>query len=234
MRKKIFFQSSIFILLLTLTATIIHYQLILKNVDKPIVQKAPVAFSKPFHDITRFHYTRTENTRRVYTIRADRFRVQKKKLGLLRFGLIKEIVVDNATIIFYKPPDQKFNFQSLTQGLKDSNAVSGMIPKRTGKVIFSPVNLQLLSQEGKPLSAISADSATFNLKNRKVVFDQNVEIHSGNRTLNAASLSVISKGDRLIARQGVILKSPGETITSDELQTDMFLTVYSDTEKGTL
>ncbi len=71
-----------------------------------------------------------------------------------------------------------------------------------------------------------------NIRNRQIVFDRNVKIHSGNRTLNAASLTVISKGDRLIARKGVILKTPGGTITSDVLQIDMFLTVYSNTEKG--
>ena len=109
----------------------------------------------------------------------------------MRFGLIKEIIVDNAAIYLYKPSDQKINLQILTQNLKDSKTMGGVIPKSTGKVIFSPIILQILSQEGQVLSKICAESATFNLKNKQIVFDRNVQIKSGNRTLSADSLAVI-------------------------------------------
>ena len=224
-QKKIILPLSVF-LLLALTAITSHYQLIFQDPDKPKAQKVSGIFSKPFHDIAEFRYTRSKNTRRMYSIQADRFRVQKKKMGLMRFALIKEIIVDNAEIDFYKPSDQKINFQILTQDLKDSKTTGGMIPKSTGKVIFSPVILQILSQEGQVLSRICAGSATFNLKNKQIVFDRNVQIHSGNRILNAASLTVISKEGQLIARQNVILKTPSRTITRDVLETDMFLTQY--------
>ena len=218
-------KLSIF-LLLVLTAIITYSQLNLQDAGKPKAHKASGIFSKPFHDIKGLRYTRTEKTRRMYVIKADRLRVQKKKLGLIRFGLIKEIIIDNATIDFYKHSDHKLNLQILTQGLKESKSISSMILKSTGKVILNPVVLQILSQEGQLLSKLCAESATFNLKKKQIVFERNVEIHSGNRTLNAASLAVISKYGQLIARQGVILKTPDKTITKDLLETDIFLTVY--------
>lgn len=234
MRKKTVFQSSAFILLLALTAIVIRNQLILQNRDKTWIRETPGVFSKPFHDISKLHYTRTENTIRMFSIQADRFRVQKKKVGLFRFGLIKEIVVDNATIDVYESSDQELNLQTMTQALNDSKTIPGLVPKSTGKLIFSPVILQILSQDGQILSRVSAESATVNGKTRQIVFNRNVEIHSGNRSLHADFLSVISKDGRVIARKGVVLKIPERIITGEVLQTDMFLTVYSDDEKGEL
>ena len=232
--KKIIIRSSVFILLLVLCGIIIHRQLIIDDKGKPKVPEASGLFSKPLHDINRFHYTKTENTKRILVIQADRFRVQKKKIGLLRFALKKEIVVDNAAIDIYKPSDQKLNLETLMQVGKDPETMNGLIPKSTDKVIFSPVTLQVLSQEGELLSKISAESATFNQKNKHIVFDRNVEIQAGNRTLNAASMDLISKDGRVIARRGVVLKTPEGTITKDVLQTDMFLTLIRDNENGEL
>ena len=69
-------------MLLAVTAIITHHQLTFQGSSEPKVQKVSKIFSKPFHDITEFRYTRNENTRRIYTIQADRFRVQKKSWDL--------------------------------------------------------------------------------------------------------------------------------------------------------
>jgi hypothetical protein len=75
---------------------------------------APRAFSKPFHDIKGFHFSRNENGQRMFTLAADRFRVQKKKLGMIRFGLMKEVMVDNAKIDIYKIQNQEVNLLTLS------------------------------------------------------------------------------------------------------------------------
>ena len=240
MIKTTFFQFSFFILIAAATIFFIHHHFITQDAHKPGSKGVHSAFSKPFLDITGFRYTRTENTQRKFVIQADRLYLQKRKIGFVRFGLMKELIIDNATINFYKASDQKIDFETLIKGAfkaKSNGGLTpeaGMLPKSLSKILISPVTLKILSEEGKPITTISANSLTFNLKNRPLVFDGNVQIHSGNRVLNAHSLSVISNDGRLIARHNAMLKTPERTIIRDVLQTDMFLNIDKDTEKGDL
>jgi len=186
------------------------------------------ALSKPFHDIKGFHFSRNESGQRMFVLQADRFRVQKKKLGMIRFGLMKEVVVDNAKIDIYKIQNQELNLLSIA----GPETLAEFKTKSTGKIIFSPVLLRVMSQDGQGLTKISAGSAIFDLKSRQVVFHQDVEIQSGDRTLHAGSLSILSTEGRAMAAEGVVLTSPDGTIRSDTLLTDIFLTPSTLNEKG--
>ncbi len=58
----------------------------------------PNKYVRPLQDIHGFNFERNHKGKTVISIQADRFRIQKMKLGFFRFGLMNEAKFDNAHI----------------------------------------------------------------------------------------------------------------------------------------
>jgi len=58
-------------------------------------------YPKPRHDIRGFRFDGTHEGKRTISIKADRFSIDKKKLGFFRFGLMNVARLENAFIHIY-------------------------------------------------------------------------------------------------------------------------------------
>ncbi|MCP3876148.1 MAG: hypothetical protein GY699_23755 [Desulfobacteraceae bacterium] len=221
--KKRIIQILIFILLISLTLVVVLKYISATDTTRTKFPLKSKSVSRPFHDIKTFYYSKTEKGQRVFTIQADRFRVQKKKLGMIRFGLVKEVVVDNAKIDIYQIPETQINLQTIV----DPKTLSKFKANKSKNIIFKPVTLRVLAEKGMPVTTISAQSAGVDIKDKKFVFKENVKVVSSGKTLYAGSLSMTSKGGEMVARDGFVLKLPEQIIKGDTLHTNIFLTSYT-------
>lgn len=180
-------------------------------------------FPKPRHEIRGFRFDGTSGDKRVITIEADRFRVEKKKVGFFRFGMMNVARLENASIhIFKSVTGQEAGVDS---GFKDAfskDALPTFSTKRVSSIEMAPVSVALY--EGKSvLSRIKADSATVRLKNRDVLFKGNVEVTSGPRLLTTDRLSLLAEGALLKTEGHFVLKTNKNEERGKKLTADIFL-----------
>jgi len=80
------------------------------------------------HEIQGFRYEGTQDGRSVISIKADRFSIQKKKIGFFRFGLLNEAKFENARIHIYgrrNRPENKLDTLQLSNTEKNPSAQKG-------------------------------------------------------------------------------------------------------------
>lgn len=225
--KKIVTLGVGFLLISLVAILVIRYGVI--NDNAPLL--APVktrSFSKPFHDIKGFYYSKTIEGQRLFSIWADRFRVQKKKMGLIRFGLLKEIVVDNAAIDIYQSPQVPFSVEPLA----DPQTMQQFKGKSTADIVFKPVRIRIMSLDGKIISQILSKSAGLKVKQKQIFFEQGLVILSDNKILTTTNPARISKTGQVIIPQGAVLKTDEKIIQNCLLQTDIFLKNIQEQSKG--
>lgn len=202
--------------------------------------KAPPA-SKIF-DITRYPAVRQEiggfcyesfyDNRQIITIKADKFLVESKKLGFLRFGLMNEVRLDNAVLAIYADKIQnggvdkkhrKIRSQRLTyKNLFSGETLSPISSKRIYSVTMTPVRIEL-HDERTTVTTISADSGKIRLTKRDILFMGNVRLVSGDKVLLTDQARLIPEKGEIGCDHPFTLTSSGQKRTGDHLLTDVFL-----------
>jgi len=207
---------------------IFYYSYVVSG-SKPLssIQKfSQRSFSKSFHDIKGFDYTRTEQGQHIFRITADRVKIEKAKIGLFRFGLMKQVVFDNAKIKVIQADNKKkegmISVIDATSTLPDFNA------KRSPRIIFKPVEVRILSRAGKLMTMITAGSAWFDIPKQQVEFKDNVKITSESATLLTSTFRVVSKSGNAVVLDGYHLITPEKNLKGNSLLTDIFLTTFND------
>lgn len=173
------------------------------------------------------------------TIEADEFRVGKKKVGFLRVSLLNEAEIRNARIKIVKEPakpasqgpdapqpstpkpEQKEEGNILMDSakaflteLESSKAFPGMSSKKIVSVKIAPIDFQI--HEGTaPLLKISAGQAGFDLKNRKIVFKDRVDLSAGKESWTGDELSIDPQSGRVTGKKkgGATAQERGEDLS---------------------
>ncbi len=205
-----------------------YFALIKKSIssDQKFNQKS---FSKPFYDIKKANYTRTENGNHTFHVQADRIKVEKAKLGIFRFALMKQVIFDNARIKIIQTDNKNIDTM---MPLTDTDILPDSLSKQKANIIFKPVEVQILSKTGKVLIKITAESAGFNKKNRLVNFQGSVKIKSQSATLFTPTLTIITKSGKAVAHGGYHLITPVKSLKGNKLLTNIFLSTFNDIAKG--
>jgi len=158
-------------------------------------------------------------------IEADEFRVGKKKIGFLRVSLLNEAEIRNARIRLVRiqaptgtpglsqgapaqgaseqtsrPPSLLMDSaRAILKELESSRAFPGMSSSKIVSVKIAPVDFQI--QEGiASLLKISAGRAGFDIKNRKVVFTEGVQLAAGRESWAGDELTIDSQSGKVIGR----------------------------------
>lgn len=217
-RKYIFFAA--FILLSFITGTFFIYLFTAASKNTTHVSTGSFkAVSRPFHDIKGFEYSHNENGHRVFSISADRFTVNKKKMGLIRVALAKEIVLRNARVDIYRQPREKINLDCIA----DKKVIDRFKAKRSAAIILRPATLRVHDPESGKETTLSALQAGYDIKSRQLTFEKKVRVICGDRTLTAQRAAVTSKEGGLSISGGYIYKTGEKTLEGDSITTNIYL-----------
>jgi len=195
------------------------------NLKKTSLKRYP----KPSHDIRGFRFEDYCDGKRTISIRADRVRIQKKKVGFFRFGLLSEARFDNTLIHIYgrsRHSENKPDAQDLTfKGISLKDTLPSFRAKRVSSIVMKPVCMKL-HDEKSVVTQISADRAAVRLKRRDILFKGDVEVVSGNKVLKTDRLSLNPETAVIKTQRRFKLKTPEKEWEGDHLTTDIFLDSY--------
>ena len=189
---------------------------------------------KPRLEIRGFRYDAAYEGQKTISIMADRFSIDKKKLGFFRFGLMNEARLENASIRIYaranlpaKKADGSHNKASSGQALTFNNVFSkGTLPsfpiKRVSSILMEPVYVEI-HDEQSVVTKISASSAAIRLTKRDILFEGNVRVVSGSRILTTDRLTVIPDNAAMKTDRHFVLNTTEKQLEGNQLTTDIFL-----------
>jgi hypothetical protein len=204
----------------------------------PEKQEGPrYVFPRPRHAMTGFRFDGVHEGKKTVSIQADRFVVDKKKLGFLRFGLMNTARLTNADIDIYGagpdrtlhqtqkdlPDVEVHNSNRKTFGHFFSQKTFSSFPvKRVSSISVEPVVVRL-HDETYGVTEISADSASIRMKKRKVLFKGRVRVASGSKVLTTDQLSLSPEDGTITCEKYFSLKTGTEQLEGQGLMTDVFL-----------
>jgi hypothetical protein len=189
------------------------------------------------HAIRGFRFDSHIDGRTTLSIRADRFTIQKKKLGFFKVGLLNEARLENAVIHVYA---EIVPSQSSSREEKPRHAAAGRLSfqrafskdalpawktKRIAGLVIEPVEVMLHDAQSVR-TRIAADKAVLRLKQRDLYFSGNVKVFSGAHVLATDRLSLDPHHGRLITHQPYRLQTAGRIREGPRLKTDILLTSF--------
>ncbi|HDH98908.1 MAG TPA: hypothetical protein ENF70_07240 [Deltaproteobacteria bacterium] len=204
--------------------------------DKPHVSESIAPERNPAlkQRITGFRFQGFHDGKKVITIKADKFTIEKKKLGFFRLALMNEARLANAFIRIFceeaptTPGDSKASSnsrpgQSMSFGhVFSKDSLPPMAVKRVFSVMMAPVRIEVY--EGKSLvTAISARTGTIRLRRREILFKGSVKVVSGARVLKTDQLRVIPDRGVLRTDYPFVLKDHENRINGKHLLANLFL-----------
>ncbi len=197
-------------------------------------------YPKASHEIRGFRFEDYNDGQKTILIKADKFSIQKKKVGFFSFGMMNEAIFDNAIIHIYgrkqhtedtATPDAHkktqseapSNIKNLTfNAISLKNAISSFNTKNISSVLIKPVSIKLY--DGKlVVTQITANLATVRLKPDNIFFKGNVKVVSGNKILNAKQLSLNIETAVIKVKTGFKLKTSEKEWKGEHLITNIFL-----------
>jgi hypothetical protein len=201
--------------------------------------------------IRGFQFVGHHEGRKVLSIKADAFTIEKMRLGHFRLSLLNVARLRNGTIDLYgewPEKDRSVPSPSSAEGTPSPSKAQGSdrvtfgdaflkksLPsfgvKRVSSITIEPVTVKLHA-ERHTLTEISAASATIRLKNRDVLFEDEVRVLSGSRQLKAHTLSLMPRDATLESAGPYELTISGNTMRGEGFESDIFLRPLSRARKG--
>ena len=211
----------------------VYYQHRTSGPPKP-PQEIP-RFMPPAHrlQIGGFRYDGNREGKKIISIKADKFTIEKKKMGFFRLGLLNVARFKNAVIDIYgqrigsgeapgKPNTHTQNSGMSFKELFTREALPSFSVKRVSSIMIEPICLNLY--DGKSLiSQIRASSANIRLRKRDILFEGDVRVKSGSASLKTDHLIFMPENGLLKAERHFILETPEKRLEGERLTTDLFL-----------
>ena len=192
--------------------------------------------------ISGFKFNGHYDGKKIISIKADKFTIEKKKLGFFRLGLLNVARFKNAVIDIYgqrietgeealpmsavQAPEKSqadtqrssISFSELFTG----EALPSFSVKRISSIMIEPVCLNLY--DGKSLiSQITASSANIRLRKRDILFEGDVLVKSGLASLKSDHLILMPENGALRAERHFVLETPEKRLEGERLTTDLYL-----------
>jgi hypothetical protein len=164
---------------------------------------------------------------KTLTIKAAKFSVEKKKIGILKFSLLRYARFRGAEINFYVNNDPS------AAGLRDKKDISikGVFSKETlpasllkgaSSVIFEPVRINFCLDD-TPVTEIHAKRATIDPLQRRIVLEGKIVATAAPNRLSTNRLMIYPEKGIIEVNHNFVLKIEDEQITGEKLITDLFL-----------
>ena len=231
LRKQHFYFFSLVILVLVIMAFIIYRY----NTSRSEAVSNSTILSRQTNNriqIRGLQFSGYNEDKKVISIKADKFTIEKKKIGFLTTSLFNVANLKNTVIDIYGQGN--VSERGMATGLKEQ--FSGVTFKDTfskdalreftGKAVISitmePVSVNLYIEES-PVTQISASSANIRMKQRDIVFQGDVKVISGERTLTTDRMAFYPEGANINTDSHFILKTGEGQFQGDKLSADIFL-----------
>jgi len=179
-----------------------------------------------------FRYDRNCDGKKILSIKADRFTIDKKKLGPLKFSLMNVARFDNVFIQIFgtsRRTENSYeklhvrNMEDLT--FKDAfskKTLSSFPVKRISSLILKPIYVEIYDEQSL-VTSISSASAALGLTNRNILFRGAVRVVSNARVLTADRLILQLEKPTLRILGRFSFKTHGKQWEGNQLITDIFL-----------
>ena len=193
--------------------------------------------------IQGFHFEGNYEGKKAITITAERFTIEKRNLGLLRFGMLNVAKLKNAVIDIYGQvikdsisSDQNGHHQTYGRANLKGQSKRGItfanvfkketLPsfpeKRISSILIDPICLKI-HVDNFLITQITATTASIKLKNRHIVFNGDVRVISGENILQTGQLTLIPEKAILQTDHHFIIKTAEKREEGEHLRTDIFL-----------
>ncbi len=188
--------------------------------------------SRPRIEIRGFSFNRNLDGKRVILIKADKFIVERKKIGFFTFSLMNVARFENALVKIYgrtRQPEDKSDklHDNILQDLTFKDAISKEIlsslpVKRISSIVMKPIYVEI-HDERSIVTRITADSAAVRLTKRNILFKGNIRVVSGSRVLTTNRLRMLPEKATLKTNGHFLLKTPEKQLEGRGLTPDVFL-----------
>jgi len=179
--------------------------------NKPEIDHSPHLF-----EVIDLNYESFNNGNRTISFKADRFSIQRKKIGFFRVGLVNMGVFDNADVVLHLQ-HQGNDYSCCHESSEDAPDeqslpdLSKMLPPhaagRISSVTLKPVILSLVDGNSV-LTRITSESAELRLTGPGIEFTGNVEVVSEDKTLKTRRLIFYPDDFYLEITGGFVLEDP--------------------------
>ena len=205
-------------------------------------EKIFLRFRKNTGPIIRgFQYSNYRKGKKSLSIRAAKFSIEKKKIGIFKLSPFKVARFRDAEIDFFgktKQPDDKTS-QPHKAGsgsengaaIKNAIAFKGilsqeMMPpsalKGSVSAICEPVKINLHLDDA-PVTRIQAGKAIVDPRKRRMILLDNIRVTSGSSHLSTDRLAIYPETGLFEVNNAYIFKTQGETLTGAKMTSDFFL-----------
>lgn len=184
-------------------------------------------FPKQPQTISGFHYQVSTEGRKVLSFAGNRLSLQNKKIGFLRFALLREIRVEQGTFIIQQSPAKEENTGNGTAPSRPLASLAGLLAVfphvNASSLVCQPVSITFVQQETGSQSLITAKSARIESDAPTIHFTGKVQLSTGDLTLTAEALDLIPADDSIVARNYTLTTARGKS-QGQQLQSNIFLT----------
>jgi len=205
-------------------------------------EKIFLRFKKNAGPIMRgFQYSKYHEGRKALNLKAAKFSLEKKKIGIFKLSPFKVAVFRDAEIDFYGEtdhPDEKKNQQQNQLSGEDDKSVSKIdmsfkrvlsqevLPpaalKGSVSAICEPVRINLYLNDA-PVTMIQAEKAIVDPRRQRMILQNKIQVSSGTLNLSTDRMAIYPEKGLFEVENKYVLKSQDETITGEKLVTDFFL-----------
>ncbi len=205
-------------------------------------EKIFLRFKKNTGPIIRgFQYSKYHEGRKALIIKAAKFNIEKKKIGIFKISPFKVARFRDAEIDFFgrtnQPDDNTSQPRQALSGSENGTAISNdsafkgvlsheMMPpsalKGSVSAICEPVKINL-HLDDVLVTRIQAGKAIVDPRRRRLILRDNIRVTSGSSHLSADRMAIYPETGLFEVNNKYVFETQGETITGDKLTTDFFL-----------
>jgi hypothetical protein len=177
--------------------------------------------------IRGFRFSGYHEGRKALTIKAARFSIEKKKIGIFKLSPLRAARFRGAEVDLYLDniqhadgsPNQKL---MIVKGLFSEETMPVSVLKGVTSMIFEPIKINFYSDDTS-VTEIHARKATLDLRQRRVVLQGKILATSALNQLSTKRLLIYPEKGIIEVNDNFVLTREGEQITGDKLITDLFL-----------
>ncbi len=205
-------------------------------------KKIFLRFKKNTGPIIRgFQYSKYYEGRKALSIKAAKFSIEKKKIGIFKLSPFKVARFRDAEIDFFgrtnQPDDRTSQPRQALSGSENGAAIKNdiafkgvlsqeMMPpsalKGSVSAMCEPVKINL-HLDGAPVTRIQAGKAIVDPRKRRMILLDNIQVTSGSSHLSTDRLVIYPETGLFEVNKKYVFVTLGKTITSEKLTTDFFL-----------
>ena len=182
-----------------------------------------------FVKIAGFRFDSNENGENVLSIKADKFTVEKKKLGFFRLGLINDAIFENAIIDLYLKKKKSDNDKDPV--LESLPSLKEVLPsfstKNISSVVITPICLNFWVDKSL-LTQITSNTAIIKLTKQNISFEGDVRVVSGEKRLFTERLDFFPESSVMKTDHHYSLKTGEKNIKGKTITLDIFLNIVND------